>query len=540
MPFQNESLGYIYCSNKEIALTECIQDKKVNVSTIICDFMGDSVLCSIAERLVKKDPLNFKYLISHTLPKSTSNLTNLQHTDANQLYSVDRLYAHNNDLSYPIVDLIKDNYYSECLQTFLICFDRTDPIGSSVREKINYFWVLLSFYEKYFNDRPDIDSIIYCNVPHMPWDILLFYFCKSIGVKTIFLRRTGMLGYIYIDEDFRPGKSEMDFKYSKSSTLAEIENINLIKLSRIKDLSNNTKYLVDGSWNIQLPILKRIVKNIAKLFNFEGLLTTSRVIIEGRPTLSKNATISSRQKSTFAAHNNLSWFTFLNTHFKLQNKIKRFENIYKRNCLIEIPSKQYIYVALHSQPERTTTPEGAHFDNQWLMIEMISKSIPAGWCILIKEHPKQFKYDLRTIHARQESFYTSISRIKNAHFMSLNVSQDELISKSKMTATVSGSVGWESLINGKPVLIFSENWHSKCTASRYVYDLNSVKKAIKSYSNMTSKDVKNYVVDFVKEVSSSIIFGPITKNHAVHFIPDDKKEFAVENASSAIIERLKA
>ena len=80
------------------------------MSTIICDFMGDSVLCRIAERLVEKDSLNFKYLISHTLPKSTSNLANLQHIDANQLYSVDRLYAYDNDLSYPIVDLIKDNY----------------------------------------------------------------------------------------------------------------------------------------------------------------------------------------------------------------------------------------------------------------------------------------------------------------------------------------------------------------------------------------------------------------------------------------------
>lgn len=507
------------------------------MSTIICDFMGDSVLCSIAEKLVEKDPKNFKYLISHTLPKSTSNLTNLEHTYANQLYSVDRLYAYDNNLSYPIVDLIKNNYYLECLQTFLICFDRTDPIGMSTREKINYFWILLSFYEKYFNDRPDIDSIIYCNVPHMPWDILLFYFCKSIGVKTIFLRRTGIKGYIYIDEDFRPGKSKMDFKYSKSSTFAKIENINLIKPSHIRALSYS---LVDGSWNIQLPISKRIVKNIAKLFNFEGLLTTCRVVIEGRPTLAKNATISSRQNSSFAAHNNLSWFAFLNTHFKLQNKIKRLNNIYKSNCLIEVPSKQYIYVSLHSQPERTTTPEGAHFDNQWLMIEMISKSIPSDWCILIKEHPKQFKYDIRTVHARQESFYRNISRVRNAHFVSLNFSQNELISKSKMTATVSGSVGWESLIKGKPVLVFSKNWHSNCKASKYVHNLNSVKKAIKSYSSMSSTEVNKHVVDFIKSVSSSIIFGPISKKHEDYFIPDDKKEFGVENVSKAIIERLEA
>ena len=141
---------------------------------LICDFMGDSLLKKLSEKLIQTDPLNFKYLISHTAPNPNSILANLQHTDANHLYSVDRLYATNCNLSYPIVDPIKDNSYLDCLQTFLVCFDRTDPIGIPVRERINYFWVLLGFYEDFFKKRPD--DIL---------NIVLFPFVLLLGFSVI-------------------------------------------------------------------------------------------------------------------------------------------------------------------------------------------------------------------------------------------------------------------------------------------------------------------------------------------------------------------
>ena len=48
------------------------------------------------------------------------------------------------------------------------------------------------------------------------------------------------------------------------------------------------------------------------------------------------------------------------------------------------------------------------------------------------------------------------------------LNQEILIKNCKITATVSGSVGWEGLLHLKPSIQFSENWLSYCNSSRYV------------------------------------------------------------------------
>ena len=186
------------------------------MSYLICDFMGDEHLENIAENLVSQKKNKFKYLISHSIPNKNSKLSSLEHLDANFLYSAESLHELNKYFSLPIAELETNKKYLECMQTFLICFDRTDPLGMSTKEKINYFWNLLGFYDDYFNNRSDISSIIFCNVPHMPWDIALFYYAKFNNLKTIFLRKTGIGGYLYIDEDFRPNKSKINYSWQRN------------------------------------------------------------------------------------------------------------------------------------------------------------------------------------------------------------------------------------------------------------------------------------------------------------------------------------
>lgn len=507
------------------------------MSYLICDFMGDDALKKLAEKIVSKDLTNFKFLMSHSLPGNDSNLSKLEHLDANLLYSTESLYKLDKNIAFPSVGAKKNADYQECLQTFLTCFDRIDPLGLSCRERVNYFWVLLGFYEKYFNERPEINSIIFCNVPHMPWDILLFYFAKSFNIKTLFLRKTGFAGYIYIDEDYRPYESRMVYDYLDVTTLKDIDNINHIDIVKIQGM-NFTNGQVEGSWNKRIPFIKKNVKKLSNTLRLNNFFTSIRVFFSGKPSISKRATISSKQVSTFSAYNNFSWLEFISTHFKHLSNLKKIKDYYNEICLNEIPEKSFIYVSLHLQPERSTNPEGGHFDNQALMIQLISKCLPEDWCIIIKEHPKQFKYDLRTFHSRRDSFYSGISRLDNAYFINQDFSQDDLIKKSQITATVSGSVGWESLLNKIPVLLFSDNWHSQCNASRYVYDEISIKKAIEAYSNMTSISIEEDVINFAIKISPSLIFGSLNSNHELFFVPKGEEDSTRNNVANAILQRL--
>ena len=507
------------------------------MSYLICDFMGDEHLTNTAEALVNKNTNEFRYLISHSVPNGIFKLSNLEHLDANYLYSTSGLYLLNKNLSPLIVEIETNIKYLECMQSFLICFDRIDPLGMSTKEKMNYFWNLLAFYDDYFETRSDISSIVFCNVPHMPWDILLFYYAKYNNIKTIFLRKTGIGGYLYIDEDFRTHKSKINHSYSDVITLNDHNAIKCITIGHLLEM-NFTKGQIGGSWNLGESKYKKIVKYIAKLLRLSNFLTTLRIIRDGRPVTPNRATEETKQVSIFAAYRNFSWYDYLSIHFRYISKVKKLEYYYNSITKNDIPNKKFVYISLHLQPERSTNPEGGHFDDQSLMIKIISQAVPPDWCIVVKEHPKQFKYDLRTLHARSINFYKSIERLDNVIFIKSNFEQELLIQKSEITATVSGSVGWESLLQKKPALIFSQNWHTFCEASQYVYDLKTTKEAIKKYINMSPEEVEDSLLSFIHYIAPFLIYGALNKNHVRFFIEPENKDITINNIANAIMERI--
>ena len=114
------------------------------MSYLICDFMGDAHLTDTAEVLVNKNANEFRYLISHSIPNKNLKLSDLEHLDANYLYSTSGLYLLNKNLSPFIVEPETNNKYLECMQSFLICLIELTLL-ECLQEKMNYFWNLLAF-----------------------------------------------------------------------------------------------------------------------------------------------------------------------------------------------------------------------------------------------------------------------------------------------------------------------------------------------------------------------------------------------------------
>lgn len=151
---------------------------------------------------------------------------------------------------------------------------------------------------------------------------------------------------------------------------------------------------------------------------------------------------------------------------------------------------KFIIFFLHLQPERTTLPEGYQFAQQWLAIRMLADSLPSDWYLVVKEHPSMFRY-LFDPQVRDSQFYDAINALPNVTLSPLEVPPFELIDRSMIVSTITGTVGIEALIRGKPVVVFGAAQYRGAKgvfAVKTISDIKSVIQNITSGFVMPSDD----------------------------------------------------
>ena len=135
---------------------------------------------------------------------------------------------------------------------------------------------------------------------------------------------------------------------------------------------------------------------------------------------------------------------------------RQFARGYRR-CVTEGPdlSLPYVYFALQLQPEMTTSTLGAGYSDQLSALERLSAMIPDDWRIYAKENPKQ------TARQRGEAFFRRLSMIPKLHYVAKTVNTYALLQGCRFASTVTGTVGWEAISGGKPVLVFGRPWFAR-------------------------------------------------------------------------------
>ena len=505
--------------------------------------MGDSSLEEVGNKLCQLKPGQFSHLISHRLPKKGSPLSELKFIDATYLYRQKNLPRALPGLTISSISFEDVNQYSECISIFLSAMDRTLPISISVHEQMRYFWDLIGYYNSLFEENKEIDSLLYDNTPHLPWDICLFYVAKALNKKVIIVRKTGIRGYLYIDEDFRPGKTNWKENYENIiNPLKSIISKNYF-IEDLRDLSFS-KGQINGMWPYSVVIKKvSLIKKIIRykrFKRFKNFLLSFIAIVKNVPNNKCGASESSGQNTVLSGLKPISRWRYYKLCNQYAKHINDCEKAYKL-CITKKPNLEepFVYLPLHLQPERTTMPEGLYFDNQILMIRMLAAGLPDGWKIIVKEHPRQMvKYDMRSRHARSTYEYHSISKIENVIIVPVKDSHDQLVNKCKLTATISGSVSWEGLLIGKPSLIFSENWHANCKSTVFVRSEREVHSAIEYLRAKTKERVEIDVCSFVKDIHGFLVNAALNNTHLKMFFKKENKYKSAENLSSAILQRL--
>ena len=157
--------------------------------------------------------------------------------------------------------------------------------------------------------------------------------------------------------------------------------------------------------------------------------------------------------------------------------------------------QDYFYMPLGYYPELVSSLWGnqfySFFDQEFSVIEQISKNLPVGTCLAIKEHLPMMKN-------RRLNFYKKVSRLYNVKLMSPYEDTHKLLENSLAAITINGFIGFEAIMTSKPVLAFQGAYYKNLPFVKLI-DLNgnlADQLSIDSINNirLADKDEKNKIL----------------------------------------------
>lgn len=150
-------------------------------------------------------------------------------------------------------------------------------------------------------------------------------------------------------------------------------------------------------------------------------------------------------------------------------------------------NEKYILVPLHYQPEASTSTFAPFFIDQIKHVENLSKSIPGGMKLYVKEHPSMMK-------DRKIKDYFRLRRIHNVKLISDKEDTIDLLKGSLGVATLTNTTGLEAIILDKPVFVFGNVFYQEY---KYAYRCTNyyefIKKLRESFEDWDSYSEDRYI-----------------------------------------------
>ena len=376
-----------------------------------------------------------------------------------------------------------DKFFNEVFLEFIEYYSRKRLLEFNLFEYKNTY----NKYFYYFYDLlEDIDVVLFSTIPHFGFDFLMYKMAKNIfNIKTIMFYPTlfpNKMWYLENIEDYG-------------------------EFIKLKSLNNQKKVSIqiDKTFKKELFYMKNINKR-----SFKDSCLYKHLIKDFFNSL-----------NIFDPHTNKDKLLPFNKYVKCKEYIKLSDNFINDIDL----NKKFVYFPLHLQPELTSSVLAGKYSDQLLAIEEISKMIPDNWKIYVKENPKQ------TFYQRDKYFFERLKNIDKVVLVSKKIDTYKLLKKCQFPATLTGTVGWESISGGKPVLIFGQAWYKNLPG------------VIQYNDNLKMDDILNVKIDhevLQKEINKliSFCFDGIVDENYIKIYKDYNQEKNEENIYKAILKVL--
>jgi hypothetical protein len=427
--------------------------------------------------------------------------------------------------------------------TCLKMMDRLDPLGESFSftHRQYFFRDLLLVWLDIIDDM-DIQVVFSPDVPHKIYDYILYVAAKIRKIEFVSFQKTPFSdsSFVLDSVDHIPSYINEFLVNAKENKINSVEH----KVSEILGSSNDYRpsYMVELEKMNRTKSVNSLVSDFCKRIQYyykKGYFSYPFPIVrkvKGRMFSPWTLNVA---KGYMPQESRTNVFTNITNRIKINSRVKRFQIAYQKNVeSVCLSNQKYVYVPLHYQPEETTSPTGGVYVDQLLVIEMLDKLLPNDYLILVKEHAIQFYKAFESTCARDNIFYRRLSNFsERVKTIDVSVKSFELINEATAVVTVSGSVGFEAILKGKPVLVFGRTWYEPLPGVRRVENEDEF---IQHWNDIETGILK-FSIDDVKERLNKLsgLFIEARHSGAYFKISDRTDESSVENIVNGIITHFK-
>jgi hypothetical protein len=114
-----------------------------------------------------------------------------------------------------------------------------------------------------------------------------------------------------------------------------------------------------------------------------------------------------------------------------------------------VAGERYVLYPIHFQPEASTLVQAPLYVDQLQLLRDIAASLPVGVRLYVKEH-------VSSRGRRPIDYYETLRAIPSVRLLGPDVATWPLIQGALAIAVITGTMGWEGLMFGRPVITFGE------------------------------------------------------------------------------------
>ena len=342
-----------------------------------------------------------------------------------------------------------------------------DSFGYLGRERLYYRQLM---YWRAVIEQHQPDLVVFGTIPHLIYDYLLYALCQKAGIRTVMFESTPMRGLVFLMDRF-DGESraarlyqEMLLTYNHEPSVLRPETE--AYLQTLRGNYDQVPAYMRRAYKEELPGRQRstlgtTLKKLVDLPAYGRYFRKQRAIITQKFSQPRSYHVKKGQQPEQDSYSRVD-DTIL--RWRAKRYMRRLEVHYHQRAVPVDLDRPYIYVGLSFQPERTSSPMAGVYVNQWLMVDLLAKSVPQDWLVYVKEHPTQFtpSMNFRSQSGRAPVMYDDLAAIPNVRLVPMTTPSFDLTDHARAIATVTGSVGWEAINRGKPVLLFGHPWYRGC------------------------------------------------------------------------------